>query len=66
MAAFEVNVQRADAVLSSRGPDHSTVRPRHSGEALNVRWVMVHMIEEYARHAGHADQIRESIDGQTG
>jgi hypothetical protein len=32
----------------------------------SVRWVLVHMIEEYARHNGHADLIRESIDGETG
>ncbi|MDX3769729.1 DinB family protein [Streptomyces sp. NBC_01707] len=32
----------------------------------NLRWVLLHMIEETARHAGHADIIRESIDGGTG
>jgi uncharacterized damage-inducible protein DinB len=32
----------------------------------NLRWVLVHMIEEYARHCGHADLIRESIDAQVG
>ncbi len=32
----------------------------------NLRWVLVHMIEEYARHAGHADLLREAIDGETG
>jgi hypothetical protein len=32
----------------------------------SLRWVLVHMIEEYARHNGHADLLRESIDGQTG
>jgi uncharacterized damage-inducible protein DinB len=32
----------------------------------NLRWIMVHMIEEYARHAGHADLIRERLDGATG
>ncbi len=32
----------------------------------SLRWVIVHMIEEYARHNGHADLIRQSIDGQTG
>jgi uncharacterized damage-inducible protein DinB len=35
-------------------------------DRVSLRWVLVHMIEEYARHAGHADLIRESIDGQTG
>lgn len=33
---------------------------------VSLRWVLFHMIEEYARHNGHADLIRESIDGQTG
>jgi hypothetical protein len=32
----------------------------------SVRWTLLHMIEEYARHNGHADLIRESIDGRTG
>ena len=32
----------------------------------NLRWIMVHMIEEYARHCGHADLLREALDGQTG
>ena len=33
---------------------------------LSIRWLIVHMIEEYGRHCGHADLIRESIDGMTG
>jgi uncharacterized damage-inducible protein DinB len=36
------------------------------GNAISLRWILVHLIEEYARHAGHADLIRESIDGATG
>ncbi len=36
------------------------------GERFSLRWVMVHMIEEYARHNGHADLLRERIDGSTG
>lgn len=35
-------------------------------EPVTVRWVLVHLIEEYARHNGHADLLRERIDGQTG
>ena len=34
--------------------------------AVAVRDILVHMVEEYARHAGHADLLRESIDGRTG
>ncbi|MBR7540067.1 DUF664 domain-containing protein, partial [Mycobacterium tuberculosis] len=45
--------------------DQELVRRRH-GHVHNVRWVLIHMIEEYARHAGHADLIRESIDGSVG
>jgi len=33
---------------------------------VSLRWVLVHMIEEYARHSGHADLLREAIDGETG
>ena len=36
------------------------------GRAPSLRWIVVHMIEEYARHNGHADLIRESVDGLTG
>jgi len=35
-------------------------------EHVSLRWVLVHMIEEYARHNGHADLLREGIDGRTG
>ena len=35
-------------------------------EAWSVRWVLLHLIEETARHAGHADIVRESVDGATG
>ncbi len=36
------------------------------GERYSLRWIMVHMIEEYARHNGHADLLRERIDGTVG
>jgi uncharacterized damage-inducible protein DinB len=36
------------------------------GAGISVRWTLVHMIEEYARHNGHADLLRETIDGKTG
>ncbi|MFK4146075.1 DinB family protein [Streptomyces sp. NPDC004065] len=46
--------------------DLSKGRSRHSGEPFNLRWIYTHMIEEYARHNGHADLLRERIDGATG
>jgi Protein of unknown function (DUF664) len=36
------------------------------GYVLSLRWVYTHMIEEYARHNGHADLLRERVDGSTG
>lgn len=43
--------------------DQLSARTTPQGEHWNLRWIMVHMIEEYARHCGHADLIRESVDG---
>jgi uncharacterized damage-inducible protein DinB len=39
---------------------------RFMGQGVSLRWIYVHMIEEYARHNGHADLLRERIDGTTG
>ncbi|GGR91775.1 mini-circle uncharacterized 19.1 kDa protein [Streptomyces aureoverticillatus] len=36
------------------------------GEAVSLRWILLHLIEEYARHNGHADLLRERVDGVTG
>ena len=40
--------------------------PRRRGPGPSMRWVLVHMIEETGRHSGHADILREQIDGSTG
>ena len=45
-------------VVASRG--------HHPEQVRNIRWIYLHMIEEYARHNGHADLIRECIDGAVG
>ncbi|MEW2583359.1 DinB family protein [Streptomyces virginiae] len=44
----------------------SKAENHHRGEVFSLRWVYTHMIEEYARHNGHADLLREHIDGATG
>ena len=41
------------------------VRPK-TGAPVSLRWILIHMIEEYARHCGHADFLRERIDGRKG
>ena len=40
--------------------------PDPSRGPVPLRWVLVHMVEEYARHNGHADRLRERIDGRLG
>jgi len=42
------------------------VARRHSDNPVNLRWIYIHMIEEYARHCGHADFLREAVDGHVG
>jgi hypothetical protein len=57
---------RSDAVLAVT-PLSAPPRGRHGRyEPPDVRWIVLHMIEETARHAGHLDIARELIDGQTG
>ncbi|SDM50462.1 Protein of unknown function [Streptomyces sp. cf386] len=46
--------------------DISEGKHRRTGERFNLRWIYTHMIEEYARHNGHADLVRERVDGATG
>ncbi|MEU0671937.1 DinB family protein [Streptomyces sp. NPDC006172] len=46
--------------------DLSRGKSRHSDQPFNLRWIYTHMIEEYARHNGHADLLRERVDGATG
>ena len=46
--------------------DDVSVSTRIGGKPFTLRWVMLHMIEETARHAGHADLLREAIDGVVG
>ncbi len=51
-----------DAVTDLDAP---VVGQRH-GNPVNLRWILTHLIEEYARHLGHADLLRELVDGRTG
>jgi hypothetical protein len=63
-AVYEAELAEARAAAAGRGLDE-TFHSRRRNE-LSVRWVYLHMIEEYARHNGHADILRERIDGVTG
>ena len=64
---YDEMVADADAVIAGARLDDLSAKPsRRTGEPFSLRWILLHLIEEYARHNGHADLIRESIDGQTG
>lgn len=58
--------QRVTEALADGGLDRIAYRAWPDGRAPSLRWIMLHMIEEYARHNGHADLLREAVDGQTG
>ncbi|MFF4015689.1 DinB family protein [Streptomyces sp. NPDC001843] len=62
-AAIETSRRHAAALTLD---DFSKMRGRTTGEPFNLRWIYTHMIEEYARHNGHADLVRERLDGATG
>jgi len=54
-------------VASATGLDEGCRYPvAGSDPPVNLRWVIMHLLEETARHAGHADILRELIDGHTG
>lgn len=63
---FEEQAERADAIIEAADLDAIAQRPTRRGDLPSLRWIMVHLIEEYARHNGHADLLREAIDGATG
>ena len=67
LALYEAEVAAADRVFAAAELDDLAVRANgQTGEHANLRWILMHLVEEYARHNGHADLIRESIDGQVG
>ena len=70
VAVFEREIAESRQIIAGMAPETPSV---HIGESVHwagfhpsLRWILVHMIEEYARHCGHADLIRERIDGVVG
>jgi Protein of unknown function (DUF664) len=65
LVALHHEIERAREIAATTSFDALAVR-RREGQPLKLRWIMVHLVEEYARHCGHADLLREAIDGTTG
>ncbi len=67
IAGYRAEGDQADAIIRERGLDAGVSFVRDEAEKdMTVRWVVIHLVEETARHVGHADLIRETIDGATG
>jgi uncharacterized damage-inducible protein DinB len=64
-AAWEAEIVSADRFVAESG-DLDTLGRQPGGRAIRLREILIHMIEEYARHCGHADLLRERIDGRVG
>ena len=64
-ATWRSEVAFADRFVAD-APDLDVTGTERWRGAMSLRWVLVHMIEEYARHNGHADLLRERIDGEVG
>ncbi|MBV2356116.1 DinB family protein [Streptomyces sp. J2-1] len=74
MAAWRTEIERGRELIALASPDDCGPLPELPGpesdvlgdQGVSLRWIMIHMIEEYARHNGHADLIRERVDGTAG
>ncbi|WP_460064226.1 DinB family protein [Streptomyces sp. YKOK-I1] len=68
LAVWRREVARGRELIAGRSPEETgriTDGPM-AGAVVSLRWVLIHLVEEYARHNGHADILREHIDGVTG
>lgn len=63
VAAWQAECEASRGAAAGLALDHMG---RGRGERVSLRWIYTHMIEEYARHNGHADIIRELVDGAVG
>ena len=70
LAQWQEAIERSRQLVADALQEGGMGRPARKSEegwgSPSLRWIVCHMIEEYARHNGHADLIRESVDGETG
>jgi len=65
-ASYQASWSRIDSVIDDARSLDESCQDVGNESPVNLRWVLMHLLEETARHAGHADILRELIDGQTG
>ena len=66
LATWRAECERSREIVAAADSLEATGVRRGTGEAFSLRWVLLRMITEYARHCGHADLLRERIDGAVG
>ena len=64
LALWRAEIDRSDGIVARRSLDDTV--PHQRLGSISLRWILWHVFEEYARHNGHADIIREAIDGTVG
>ncbi|MFW6691619.1 DinB family protein [Streptomyces sp. MAR4 CNX-425] len=63
LADYEAQCARSDEIVAAASLDDVA---RHPRQQASLRWILLHLIEETGRHAGHADLVRELVDGTKG
>ena len=66
LAEYDAECARSDAAIAAFSLDDTGSTALHAVGEATVRWMLLHMLEETARHAGHLDLVREMLDGETG
>lgn len=66
VALYDAECEESRVIVAEASLDDVAAKPRRTGGHPTLRWIMLHMIEEVARHNGHADILRELVDGKTG
>jgi uncharacterized damage-inducible protein DinB len=63
---YRAACERSRTAVASASLDDLSQSPGRDGRHSSLRWILVHLIEETSRHNGHADLLREAIDGEVG
>ena len=66
LAEYEAQCTRSNAVIAAAGLDETGRHPDFHDRSASLRWILIHLVEETGRHAGHADIVRELLDGTKG
>lgn len=64
--AYRREIEATEAILAEWDDLESLARGQRHGKDVSLGWILTHLIEEYARHLGHMDLLRECVDGRTG